>query len=81
MTLAGTDKFALLSVSVTPNPPPGAAELIVTEQFALPGVLTLVGEQVNPVRTGAGRASAMEPLPPVAGMEFPPASVATTLVS
>jgi hypothetical protein len=54
---------------------------MVTLQDALPGVLTVVPVQFSPLRTAVGRATETEPLPPVAGMEVPLGSEATTLVS
>ena len=49
VTLAGTVTLALLSESVTANPPAGAAPLSVTVHAEVPGAFTLAGVQVKPL--------------------------------
>jgi hypothetical protein len=47
VTLPGTVTFALLSESVTVNPPEGAAPVNVTVQDELPAPVTVAGEHVR----------------------------------
>ena len=53
VTLPGSVTLALLSDSVTANPPAGAAPLSVTVQVEVPGAFTLAGVQDRPLRVVA----------------------------
>ena len=81
VTLAGTVRLALLLERDTANPPADAAEVKVTEQGVLPGVLIVELVQLTVLRAAAARGREIAPEPPVAAMEVPPAVEATTLVS
>jgi len=78
VTLAGTVRLALLLPNETTNPAPGAACVRLTVQEVLPGVLIVVAVQLNPLNAGEGEGSVIEPEFPVAGMELPFGSEATT---
>jgi hypothetical protein len=51
-TVDGTEAFVVLEANVTDNPPVGAGPLIVTDPVADDPPMTVVGLNVNPVRTG-----------------------------
>ena len=78
VTLAGTIRLALLLPKETMNPAPGAACVRLTVQEVLPGVLIVVAVQLNPLNAGEGEGSVIEPEFPVAGIELPFGSEATT---
>ena len=80
VTLDGSVRFALLLASETRNPPAGAVPFRETVQELVPGVLIVKLPQFRVLReTDTGRV--MVPVPPLEGMEVPPAVDATTLVS
>jgi len=53
VTEAGTVRFVLLSDKAIAIPPLGAAALALTVQLATPGVLIVVGLQLNDVMVGS----------------------------
>ena len=81
VTLAGTLRLPLLLLRETANPAAGAPEVRETEQDVLPGVLIEAVEQLNALRAATGEGSVIEPEVPVAGIEVPFGSEATTPVS
>jgi hypothetical protein len=78
VTLDGTVRFPLLLARATANPPTGAAELSVTVQGVLPGVMIVRFEQLAPLMSGG---SVIDPGAALAGIEEPPAVEATNPVS
>ncbi len=78
VTLDGTPKLPLLLESATGNPPEGAAELIVTVQGVVPGVLIVRFVQLTELIVGVATGTVMVPATPVAGTDEPPEVEATT---
>src|SRR5258706_11260068 len=78
-TLAGTVRFPVLLERPTVKPAVGA-ELSDTVHPVDPGVLIEELAQLTPVNEGVGAGRVSVPEPPVAGIELPPAVVATTPV-
>lgn len=82
ITLAGTDRLALLLESDTRKPPTGAAALRLTVQSVLPGVATEDAAQPTVVKEAGGGETdtAILPDPPVAGIKEAAAEAAARLV-
>jgi len=77
VTLDGSVRLTLLLESETGNPPAGAVPVNETVQGVLPGVLIVKLVQVKvPRETATGRV--IVPVPPLDGIEVPPADDATT---
>jgi len=81
VTLAGTLKLALLLPNETTNPAAGAPKVIEAVHEVLPGVLIVALVHARPLSAGVGGGSVIDPEVPVAGMEVPFGSEATTPVS
>ncbi len=81
MTLDGRVRLALLLESDTANPAPDAAEVKVTEQGVLPGVLIVELVQLKVLRAATDPGREIAPATPVVDIEVPPAVDATRLVS
>ena len=80
---AGTVKLELLSEIVTEAPPAAAAALRVTVQLDVPGVLIVVGLQVNALSVAAGgvTGAVMDPPVPEMAKAVPEGSTADVFVT
>jgi predicted ribosomally synthesized peptide with SipW-like signal peptide len=83
VTLAGSVTLALLSDSVTANPPVGAAPLSVTVHEDVPGAFTLAGVQARLLKAAGGGdwMTVIVPAEPEAGIEAAAPVVAKVLLS